>query len=192
MRALSFWMIAGFSSFSIHGVCAADAPSLRGSRMVDGGTVLPSVRIPIKRKLNGRKSMKSATNKLMLGELARSGRLLRENNASATYDGPTCVANLSSLPSSWMPSDYMENVLSNITKPTNITAAVEQAARGAFWELVDFMKRPGIVEEFGDKWFGTYHQRHFAGTNMPEHVSTSPPCPDGSSYFSFMGGPDGR
>lgn len=102
----------------------------------------------------------------MIGNMEWIG--MNESNGSVTYPDPDCVANRSAFPSSWRAPDNLIHEISNITVPTNIVEAAEVAARSAFWDLVEFTKRPGMVDELGTDALESIINGAFAGSNMPE------------------------
>jgi hypothetical protein len=115
-----------------------------------------------------RRLAKAATQRLQLGGVVRSGRLLSDSQPSVEHLEPTCVDQRASLPAAWRASSSLVKEIDNITKPVNITAAAESAARNAFQELVDLMKRPGMVQELGTDALEPIINGAFAGSNMQD------------------------
>jgi len=72
------------------------------------------------------------------------------------------------MPASWGPTPAQEAALNQSLPVANLSQAAEAAAREAYQELVEFISRPGMIEELDTDALEPIINGAFAGSNLPD------------------------
>jgi len=72
------------------------------------------------------------------------------------------------MPESWRPPRWVEEARAEWPRPENLSLAAEEGARAAYFEMLELIRRPGVVQEVGTDTLGAVMYGAYAGKNMPD------------------------